>query len=135
MKIAVVTDDGKTISAHFGRANYYQVVTVEDGDIKDTEMREKSGHFKFQHQHHDEHSPSVSSRGHGFGETSERKHALMAEAISDCEAILTRGMGRGAYINLEEAGIKPVVTDIESIEEAVKAYIDGNIVDRVERLH
>ena len=135
MKIAAVTDDGKTISAHFGRANYYQVVTVEDGEIKDMEMREKPGHSQFKHQHHDEQSPSVNSRGHGFGETSERKHALMAEAISDCEAILTRGMGRGAYINLEEAGIKPVVTDIESIEEAVKAYIDGNIVDRVERLH
>ena len=33
MKIAAVTDDGKTISAHFGRARYYVVVTVEDGKV------------------------------------------------------------------------------------------------------
>ena len=30
MKIAVVTDDGKTICQHFGRALYYAVVTVEN---------------------------------------------------------------------------------------------------------
>jgi hypothetical protein len=32
-------------------------------------------------------------------------------------------------------GIKPVVTDIASIEEAVLAYVEGRIVDRVDRLH
>ena len=31
MKIAVVTDDHQTISAHFGRAMYYEVFTVVDG--------------------------------------------------------------------------------------------------------
>jgi predicted Fe-Mo cluster-binding NifX family protein len=33
MKIAVITDDMKTISAHFGRAQYYLVFTVENGKI------------------------------------------------------------------------------------------------------
>ena len=31
MKIAAITDDGTTISQHFGRAPYYVVVTVEAG--------------------------------------------------------------------------------------------------------
>ena len=31
MKIAFVTDDGQSISAHFGRAAYYLVVDVVDG--------------------------------------------------------------------------------------------------------
>jgi predicted Fe-Mo cluster-binding NifX family protein len=35
MKIAAITDDGKTISQHFGRAPYYLVVTVENGQIVD----------------------------------------------------------------------------------------------------
>ena len=30
MKIAIITDDGKTISQHFGRANYYAVVTIDN---------------------------------------------------------------------------------------------------------
>ena len=33
------------------------------------------------------------------------------------------------------AGIRPVVTDIASVDEAVMAYVEGNIVDQVERLH
>lgn len=33
MKIAVVTDDHKTISAHFGRAQNFVVFTVEDNKV------------------------------------------------------------------------------------------------------
>ncbi len=33
MKIAAVSEDGVTISQHFGRAPFYVVVTVEDGKI------------------------------------------------------------------------------------------------------
>jgi predicted Fe-Mo cluster-binding NifX family protein len=44
MKIAAVSDDGTTISAHFGRAPFYVVVTVEDGRIVARETRDKMGH-------------------------------------------------------------------------------------------
>ena len=47
MKIAAITDDGVTISQHFGRAPYYLVYTVEDGEIVDRELREKLGHAQF----------------------------------------------------------------------------------------
>jgi hypothetical protein len=33
MKIAAITDDGITISQHFGRAPYYMVLTIENGEI------------------------------------------------------------------------------------------------------
>jgi hypothetical protein len=36
---------------------------------------------------------------------------------------------------MKARGIRPVVTDIVAIDEAVMAYIQGNIVDQVERLH
>ena len=41
MKIALITDDGKTISQHFGRAPYYLVVTIDEGKVIDRETREK----------------------------------------------------------------------------------------------
>ena len=47
MKIAAITDDGQTISQHFGRAPYYVVVTVEDGKVVQHEQREKLGHSHF----------------------------------------------------------------------------------------
>lgn len=62
MKIAVVTDDGKTVSQHFGRALYYMVVTFEDGKVTATERRDKAGHHGAggpQHEH-------ASGERHGF---------------------------------------------------------------------
>ena len=41
MKIAAITDDGKTISLHFGRAQQYLVATVENGQIVNRELRDK----------------------------------------------------------------------------------------------
>ncbi len=55
--------------------------------------------------------------------------------IADCEALLCRGMGRGAYISMQQLGIRPVVTDIASIDEAVTAYSKGEIEDLTDRLH
>jgi predicted Fe-Mo cluster-binding NifX family protein len=132
MKIAAITDDGKTISQHFGRAQYYLVANVENGQIVTRELREKLGHAQFADQPHSEEIPG---QPHGMDAASHNKHLQMAEAIADCEALLCRGMGMGAYESMKTRGIRPVVTDIASIDEAVIAYFEGKIVDQVDRLH
>ena len=132
MKIAVITDDGQTISQHFGRARYYQVVTVENGQIVDRELRDKLGHVNFADQPHAEEQPG---QPHGMDAASHNKHLQMSEAITDCEALLCRGMGMGAYESMKARGIRPVVTDIAAIDDAVMAYVAGSIVDQVGKLH
>ena len=123
MKIAVVTDDHRTISAHFGRALYYEVFTITDGKITQREALPKPAHNQFANEPHDE-------PGYTHG-----RHARMLEPIRDCQVLLTRGMGQGAFDNLKQAGIQPILTDIQEIEPAVKAYIDGQLQDHPERLH
>ncbi len=132
MKIAVITDDGKTISQHFGRAPHYLVATVENGQIVNRELRDKLGHTHFMNQPHEGEQPD---QPHGMDAASHNKHMQMAETIADCEALLCGGMGMGAYESMKVRGIRPVVTDIVDIDEAVMAYVGGNIVDQVERLH
>ena len=132
IKIAAITDDGKTISQHFGRAAYYLVATVENGQIVNRELRNKLGHTQFANQPHPEEQPG---QPHGMDPSSHNKHLQMAEAISDCQALLCRGMGMGAYESMKVRGIRPVVTDIAIIDDAVLAYVEGSIVDQVERLH
>lgn len=135
MKIAAITDDGKTISQHFGRAPYYMVVTVEDGKITDFDLRDKLGHAQFEAEgKHEEHHEGGDGR-HGYGPQAEDRHARMAEAITDCEVLLCRGMGMGAYESMKARNILPVVTDIKEIEEAVMAYVSGQIVNHIENLH
>jgi predicted Fe-Mo cluster-binding NifX family protein len=132
LKIAAITEDGKTISQHFGRAPYYLVVTVENGQIVNRELRNKLGHTHFAN---DPREAEAQGGQHGLDPASHNKHLQMAEAIADCEALLCRGMGRGAYESMKQIGIRPVMTDIVLIDDAVKAYMDGNIVDQVDRLH
>lgn len=130
MKIAVITDDEQSISQHFGRAPYYVVATIENGQIVGRERRDKSGHTHFANEPHE-----ADPRGHGFDPAAQNRHVRMVEAIADCEVLLCRGMGAGAYESMKQAGIRPIVTDISGIDEAVQAYLEGRIIDRTDRLH
>ena len=134
MKIAVVSDDGTTISQHFGRARFYVVVTVEDGAVTARETRDKMGHAQFAGEPHDTGGHRADPRGHGFDASAQSRHSRMAAAIADCEVLLARGMGAGAYGGMKQAGIQPVVTDIPTVDEAVQAYLDGRLEHHPERL-
>ena len=130
MKIAAVSDDGTTISQHFGRAMFYVVSTVEGGKVVSKEKRPKAGHHTFAA--HEQHPPGGS---HGFDAASQDKHRSMADTIADCQLLLAGGMGRGAYESLKSYNIQPIVTDVENIEEAVKLHVQGKLPNLMERLH
>jgi transcriptional regulator with XRE-family HTH domain/predicted Fe-Mo cluster-binding NifX family protein len=132
MKIAAITDDGKTISKHFGRAPYYLVLTIEEGKIVNREMRAKMGHNQFAAQEHAEDSHAA---GHGMDSASHDKHVSMAQAIADCKALLCGGMGMGAYESMRQLNIQPIVTELSDIDAAVQAFIDGKLIDHTELLH
>ena len=135
MKIAFVTDDRVTISQHFGRARYYEILTVEDGKVVNRERRDKMGHAQFAGEPHAEEAHGADPRGHGFDPAAQDRHSRMAAAIADCDVLLARGMGAGAYASMQQAGIRPVVTDIPTIDAAVSAYLAGSLTDHVEKLH
>jgi len=132
LKIAVISDDEVSISQHFGRAPYYVVLTVEEGKIVDSETRPKAGHHTFGAQAHPKLAPG---ERHGYDAGSQAKHRSMADTIADCEALIAGGMGWGAYESLKSYGIRPIITDVGDIREAVLQYLDGNLPDLMERLH
>jgi predicted Fe-Mo cluster-binding NifX family protein len=131
LKIAAVSDDGVNISQHFGRAPYYVVLTVEEGKVVDSETRPKAGHHTFAAQGQPRLAPG---ERHGYDPGSQAKHRSMAESIADCEVLIAGGMGMGAYESLKGYGIRPIVTDVDGIREAVRRYLDGNLPDLRERL-
>ena len=131
MKIAFITEDGKTISQHFGRAPYYLVVNVEDGVVRDQEMRDKLGHQQFADEGH-HHQPG---QGSGTDAASHDKHNRMSQAIQDCEVLICGGMGMGAYQSMETIGINPLVTQIRDIDEALQSYLTGDLRDETQLLH
>ena len=134
-RIAVVTDDEKTISRHFGRAKYYLIFTVSDGQIVDVSRIEKPAHSHSHQRHHAKGvQVAVNEIEMGHGEAPAvvvDKFAL----LEGCDVLVTRGMGYGANNHLLEMNIRPVLTDIPRVEDAVAAVIDGSIVHHPEKLH
>jgi predicted Fe-Mo cluster-binding NifX family protein len=126
MKLAIVTDDHQTISAHFGRAQFYEVFTIEAGKVTARQNLVRS-------------NPQILAVGGEHkpetGHPHQHDHNAMIAPIADCKVLVTRGMGMGARISLKEHGIQPIITDIREIQDAVDAYIAGMLVDHPERLH
>lgn len=124
----MASDDGQTISQHFGRARGYVVLTLEGVHVERRESRGKLGHTDFGNQYHHDHQ-------HGIGLEEEDRHGMMFAPIRDCEVCVVGGMGVGAYENLRSLGIRPIATDMRSIDEAVQAFIEGRLENHAERIH
>lgn len=141
LKIAIVTDDGQTISRHFGRARYYAICTVQDGQIISTEQVEKEMHHHGQHGHNQAssnvqlHDSAEPHDEHDQSHNHDHDHATMFAPLAGCDVVLARGMGWGAYNGLNAIGVQPIITDIATIQDAVRAYVDGTITNHPEKLH
>jgi len=135
MKIAAITEDGTTISQHFGRAPLYVIVTAEDGKIVSKETRSKTGHHTFAAHQPEAEPESAPEERHGYGAGAQSRHASMAETIADCQVLLSGGMGWGAYESMQSHNIEAIVTDVEGIDEAVNLYLTGELPNLMERLH
>jgi predicted Fe-Mo cluster-binding NifX family protein len=131
VKIAIATDDGRTVGSHFGRAAKYAVLVVEDGAVVSREMRPKfSPHGSGVETHAEDQTGP-----HGVGPASDARHDQMAATIADCTEMICGGMGRGAYDRMTANGIRPIVTDLRDVDEAAIECAAGRIVDHAERLH
>lgn len=108
MKIAVPTDDGQTLAFHFGRAQSFVVFEVNDGVITSKDVIQ-------------------SNTPHVGGKQGQHAGGWFMDALAGCDAVIVTGMGRRAIAHFEQAGIKPVFTDVTDAEEAVKAYSQGRL--------
>jgi len=115
MKIAVASDEGKTISHHFGRALGFVIFEVKDNEIIGQEYRKNIGK--------------------NTGECGSCNHGMMIDNLRDCHVIISYGMGRRIYEDLTKNNIFPVVTDEETVEGAIHKYIKSVLENRVDKLH
>ena len=104
-------------------AQHYLVYDIEGGVVRGREVRDKAGHGPGEHHH-------------GQGATAEsRLHDSMLSGVSDCEAIISGGMGRPMFESIRAAGMKAFITRIRNADDAVKAFADGSLDNHLEFLH
>jgi predicted Fe-Mo cluster-binding NifX family protein len=121
-RVALPTDDGTTLCQHFGRAHYYKVVEITDGEVVSTELRDKFAHVC----------------GDAFldsGLPHEEVHKRLADAAHGCDTVIAGGMGRGAMDVLLASGLKVVQTDMSSLDEIVEAYRTGSLANVTGQAH
>jgi predicted Fe-Mo cluster-binding NifX family protein len=116
MKIAVASDDGKTIAGHFGRVRGFVICSIEEGKVKSSEYRPNTftGHAR-----------GLEGADHGID-----RHGPILEALSDCRAVISGGMGRRIQEDLARANIEVFVTEHGDVESAVESYLSGRLVNR-----
>jgi predicted Fe-Mo cluster-binding NifX family protein len=118
MKIAIATDDGRVVSAHFSRADRFAVVTVDRGFIVARELRIAAPHD-----------------GHGNGQTAPARRDEMLARIADCSLVVARHIGWQARDRMTDLGLEPIVTDLTSVSEAAAECAAGRIVNLAQPLH
>ena len=101
MKIAATYDNGN-IFQHFGRTEYFKVYDVEDGKVVSSQV--------------------IGSNGIGHGALA----GLLADNTID--VLICGGLGGGAMNALTQAGITVIAGAQGSADEAVDAYLRGELV-------
>lgn len=118
-KIAAVTEDGHTLSSHFGMAPAYRVFTIANAQILAEEERLKPHHGQHPHEH-----DHASNHGHDD----------MFAPVADCRVLLCGGMGQPAFQKAQQAGLEVILTGGE-IHAAVQAYLAGKAQSDPRRIH
>ena len=126
MKVAVVTDDMRTISPHFGMARHYLVYDVVAGRIVGRETRDKPAHGPGMHDRHRGGEPTPEMTG---------IHNSMLSSVADCAVLIAGGMGMPMYLAIRDAGMRAFITQMRDADEAVKAYLAGRLDNHLELLH
>ncbi len=109
MRIVFPTDEDKGYlskrGAHFGKANFYTIVTLESGEISDVEV--------------------ITNPGHSGGACSNAVANIMS---LNPDALVVSGIGGNPANGFIQAGID-LYFDKESptIEESIKLFIDGKL--------
>lgn len=106
MRICIPTMDDRglegVVSGHFGSAPFFTLVDTESGAC---EIIDKGGH------------------GHEHGSCA----PVDLLAAHDLDAVVCRGMGRGAIMRLGQAGLSVLFAESEKVSEVVAAARDGSL--------
>ncbi len=107
MKIAIASDDQKSLSSHFGETRGFVVYDIVDGQPGRSEYRRAEGHGKGDH------------------------HGQTQRALADCQVLICGGMGAGIHQRLKSAGMRIVASNLSGVEESLRAHLAGDLRDVV----
>ncbi len=133
MKIAVATNNRKTIAKRTGRASEFAIYHIDNNQINRIEYREN----KHAHHHHDddEHQPHEGRHGRGDGhghgrrhhehhhEHGHHSHDEVVETLKDIDMLLVRAVGKYMRQDLIDGKIPFQRVAGENISDVIQNYL------------
>ncbi|PIE98208.1 MAG: iron-molybdenum cofactor biosynthesis protein [Treponema sp.] len=117
MKIAIPSNDNKTISKHFGKSEGFVIAEIKENEVINKEYKKndfthhaKGGNRAHDHEHHENHS-----------------HDSILKALEGCSVVIAGGMGRRLYSDFEQNKITVYLTQEDSVDTALNLYIKGTL--------
>jgi predicted Fe-Mo cluster-binding NifX family protein len=118
MKIAVASDDGVSLAAHTGRC--LRLVVFDVGADGASREEDRPNVFTAHALGECSGEPHVAGGAH-------HSHSGLIGALSDCSALITRGLGRRLMGDLNAAGIEVCVCSVDRVDEAAALYAQGKL--------
>lgn len=116
-KIAVATNNQKTITGHIGKCKAFMVFEIDGEKIINKELRENLfTNHRISHPNH-----------HGEGGEHRHNHTHLIEGLKDCSYLISKGGGWRVVEDLKEYNITTLFADVELIEDAVDKFIKGEL--------
>ena len=108
MKIAIGTDDGKTIrKGHFGSSRYYRIIEILNGEITGRELRGNP------------HAETENATGH-HGQARQ-----IIDLLKDCSLFIAGSMGKKSSSGITARHIDCIITKFKTVDLAVSKYMQG----------
>ena len=105
MKIAVTSQNRKTITEHAGKCRKFWVFTLDNNEVINKELLELPKEQSFHESAHDQLHP-----------------------LDDVSLLITGNMGQGLKQRLERKGINSIITQESDPEKAVLNYLAGTLL-------
>lgn len=107
MKIAVTSQNRKTITEHAGKCRKFWIYDINAGAVTNRNLIELPMEQSFHANHHQ-----------------------LPSELTEIQVLITGGMGSGLHLRLRQHGIEPLITSEEDPDVAVAAYLSGNLANR-----
>lgn len=122
MKIAIPSDDGKTVASHTGRAQGFIIYQTESDKAVRLEYRRNqyTGHAMGLHPK----DADDNSHDHNHHDHS---HVPLLDALNECKIVIANGMGARLIADFENKGISVLFTPESDADIAVDLFVSGKL--------
>lgn len=125
IRIAIPTDDGKTVASHFGQARYFLIVEFENGMEVSRKLVENLHALNHHGEHHGDHHGN--HHGNHFG-NHHGSHNEIFLSTGDIQKVIAVRVGPRMAEDLKERNIDLFIVPINSeINDVIKLYQENKL--------